>query len=228
MDKKLQQQLIDEYTKAFADTYEAGGGYGFRVDHGIRCMTYVEKALNLPYFQSKKVNKTAALIAALYADIGKVEALDEKREIIYGSSADNDHATIGARIVGDYIGKYISDNELLKFVSEIIEQQHGKEQLTIEAKLVKDVDRLDNYGAITAWRHITYATHDKRRIDRLNEFWVDEKAREKALGYLEKFHFDFLREIAQKRFDTFDAFLGEIEVEVEGEDIEAELGHGTV
>lgn len=219
MDKKLQQQLVDEYTRAFADTYEAGGGYGFRVDHGIRCMTYAEKALELPYFSDKKVNKTAAIIAALYADIGKVEALDEKREIIYGSPADNDHAAIGARIVGDYISNYINDDELVEFIAEIIEQQHGKEQLTLEAKLVKDVDRLDNYGAITAWRHITYATHDKRRIDRLNEFWLDEKAREKALGYLEKFHFDFLKDIAQKRFDTFDAFLREIEIEISGADI---------
>lgn len=219
MDEKLKRRLVDEYTKAFADTYEAGGGYGFRVDHGIRCMTYVEKILELSYFKNKKVNKAAAIIAALYADIGKVEALDENKEIIYGSPADNDHANVGAYIVGNYIGTYIKDETLLKLVSEIIEEQHGKEQTTDEAKLVKDVDRLDNYGYITAWRHITYATHDKRRIDRLNEFWVGENAREKAKNYLEKFHFDFVRKIAEKRFKKFDEFLKEIEVEVKGEDI---------
>lgn len=219
MDKKLQQQLVDEYTKAFTDTYEAGGGYGFRVDHGIRCMTYVEKVLELPYFKDKKVNKAAAMIAALYADIGKVEALDKNKEIIYGSPADNDHANIGARIVGDYISKYVNDSTLAKFVSQIIEEQHGKEQTTDEAKLVKDVDRLDNYGDITAWRHITFATHDKRRIDRLNEFWIGEKAREKALDYMGKFHFDFIRKIAKKRFEKFDQFLKEIDREAKGEDI---------
>jgi len=219
MDKQLQQQLVDEYTKAFAHTYEAGGGYGFRVDHGIRCMIYVGKILELPFFKGKEVNKVAALTAALYADIGKVEALDENNEIIYGSPADNDHANIGARIVSDYIAQYIKDDAIVKFVAQIIEEQHGKEQTTIEAQLVKDVDRLDNYGVITAWRHITYATHDKRRIDRLNEFWIDEGAREKALGYMEKFHFDVVRKIAEERFKKFDAFLNEIEREVRGEDI---------
>lgn len=219
MEEKLQQQLVDEYTKAFADTYEAGGGFGFRVDHGIRCMIYVERALKLPYFKERNIDAAAAIIAALYADIGKIEAIDENNEIIYGSPADNDHANIGARIVSNYIGKYIQDGALIEFVSQIIEEQHGREQTTDEAKLVKDVDRLDNYGAIVAWRHITYTMHDRRRIDRLNEFWIGENAREKALSYLEKFHFDFLRRIAKKRFDIFDEFLKEIEREIKGKDI---------
>lgn len=216
---QLRQHLIEEYKKAFYTTFEAGGGYGFRYYHGVRVMTYCEQFLKIPYFKDKKINKDATIIAALFADIGKVAALDEHGELIYGSQGDLDHAEIGARIIRDYLGQHIADTGLIEFIAQIIDEQHGKEQTSLEAQLVKDADRLDNYGFIQVWRHITYAHYDKRNIDRLNEFWLQEGAREKAKGYLEKFHFPFVKKIAMQRFEKLDYFLSEIEREVKGEDI---------
>lgn len=220
MTTQLKQHLIEEYKKASYNTFEAGGGHGFRYYHGVRVMTYCEKFLELPYFKDKKVNKDAAIIAALFADIGKVAALNEQGELIYGSQGDLDHAEIGARIIREYLEKHIKDVKLIDFIAQIIDEQHGKEQTSLEAQLVKDADRLDNYGFIQIWRHITFAHYDKRNIDRLNEFWVQEAAREKAKGYLEKFHFPFVKKIAMQRFEKLDYFLHEIEREVKGENIE--------
>lgn len=182
-------------------------------------MTYCEQFLKLPYFKDKKINKDATTIAALFADIGKVAAVNENSELIYGSQGDRDHAEIGARMIRDYLGNHIEDSQLLDFIAQIIDEQHGKEQNSLEAQLVKDADRLDNYGFIQVWRHITYAHYDKRNIDRLNEFWVQERAREKAKGYLEKFHFPFAMDVAMQRFKKLDYFLQEIDREVKGEDI---------
>jgi HD superfamily phosphodiesterase len=219
MNEELLEKLVDEYKKAFINSFEAGGGYGFRFDHGVRVMTYTQKFLELSYFKDKKIDMTAAMIAALFADIGKVAAMDEKGEIIYGSQGDLDHAEIGANMMPEILAKYTDDQKLIAFVREIIDEQHGKEQASLESKIVKDADRFDNYGFIVAWRHITYAQYDKRRVDRLNEFWLGEKAREKALSYLEKFHFPFTKALAMKRFEKFDYFMKEIEVEVKGKDI---------
>jgi len=219
MTNKLKEQLIEEYKKIFINTFEAGGGYGFRFYHGLRTMKYCEQFLKLTYFKNKKINKDAAIIAGLFADVGKLEAVNEKDELIYGSRGDQNHAEIGSDIVKKYLSKHISNKKLIEDVSKIINEQHGKEQTMIESKLIKDADRFDNYGFIQIWRHITYALYDKRSIDRLKEFWIGESAREKAKDYIKKFNFPIIKKLAMKRYKKLDYLLSEIDRECEGKDI---------
>ena len=219
MTQKLKSKLIAEYKKAFINTFEAGGGFGFRYFHGVRVMSYCEKFLKLPYFKNKKVNYDVAIIAALFADIGKVKAINKKGEIVYGSKADNDHAELGAMIVKKYLSKHIKDKKLINDVALVIDEQHGKDQTTIEAKLVKDADRFDNYGFIQIWRHITYAHYDKRNIDRLREFWIDEDAKSKAKKYLSQFNFPIIKRLAAARYKKLDYLIKEIDSETQGKDI---------
>src|SRR4030042_341322 len=216
MNKQLKEKLIVEYKKAFINTFEAGGGYGFRYYHGLRTMQYCERFLKLPYFRHKKINKDAVVIAALFADIGKIKTINKNGKLVYGSKEDYNHAEIGAKIVVKYLTKHIKDKTLINLVTDIINEQHNKEQTTLEAKLVKDVDRFDNYGFIQIWRHITYAHHDKRNVDRLKEFWVDEKARESAKNYLKKFNFTIISKIALVRYKKLDYLISEIDKESQG------------
>ena len=219
MNKQLKEKLINEYRKVFINTFEAGGGYGFRYYHGLRTMKYCEQFLKLPYFKNKAINKDAAVIAALFADIGKVKAINKKGELVYGSRGDQEHAEAGAKIISKYLSKYIKNKGLINLIVYIINEQHNKEQSTIEAKLVKDADRLDNYGFIQIWRHITYAHYDRRGIDRLKEFWIDEKARENAKNYLKKFNFPIIKKLAKVRYRKLNYLISEIDKESQGKDI---------
>ncbi len=219
MNKQLKEKLIAEYKKSFINTFEAGGGYGFRYYHGLRTMKYCEQFLKLPYFKNKKINKDAAIIAALFADIGKIGAINKDGELVYGSKGDCNHAEMGAKIIIKYLAKYIKNKKIIDLVVNIINEQHHKKQTTLEAKLVKDVDRLDNYGFIQIWRHITYAHYDKRNIDRLKEFWINEKAREKAKKYLREFNFSVISKIAAIRYKKLDYLISEIDKESQGRDI---------
>ena len=219
MKQVLKQRLITEYKKAFINTFEAGGGYGFRYFHGVRVMTYCEKFLKLPYFKNKKINYDVVIIAALFADIGKVEAINKKGEIVYGSKADNNHAELGATIVKKYLSKHIKDEKLINDVALVINEQHDKDQTTIEARIVKDADRFDNYGFIKIWRHITHAHYDKRNIDRLKEFWIDEDAKSKAKKYLSQFNFPVIKRLAIARYKKLDHLIKEIDLETQGKDI---------
>lgn len=219
MDKKLKQNLINEYKNIFEGIFEAGGGYNFRYFHGLRTMKYCEQFLKLSQFKNKSINKDALIIASLFSDVGKVKAINKSNELVYGSAGDRNHEKIGARIVLNYLLKHINNQKLIKLVAQIISEQKGARQTTIESKLVKDADRLDNYGFIKIWRTITYANYDKRNIDRLKEFWIDEKERNSAKIYLEKFNFPVIKKIAIERFKKFDYLILEIDRESQGKDI---------
>ena len=220
MTSKLKKQLLEEYRNIFINSFEAGGGYGFRFYHGVRMMRYCEAFLRLPSFKHIKINRDALAIAALFADVGKVRAINKRGELVYGSKGDREHAKSGALLVSWYISKYLKDKKLMNFIQEIIREQQGIRQMTIESKLVKDADRLDNYGFIQIWRHITYAHYDKRNIDRLNEFWIKEAWRRKAKDYLKKFNFPIIKKIAMERFKKLDYLLKEINKEMNGMDID--------
>lgn len=217
MNTSLKTKLIGEYRKAFLHTREKGGGYGFRFYHGLRVMKYCEKFLQMDYFKKKAIDKDVLLAAAFFHDIGKVKAVNKSGEIIYTSDANQAHDTIGANIVSRYIGKYFKD-ETLKQIQQVIREQH-KKQTTIEAKMVKDADRLDNYGFIQIWRHMTYAHQTKRNIDQILEYWFNERARKSAEQYLKKLHFPSIRKIATNRFKKLDYLLSEIKKENDGLDI---------
>jgi len=219
MTKSLKNNLVNEYRQAFHKTYELGGGYGFRFYHGLRVMNYCEKFLRLNYFKNKTINKDILLVAALFHDIGKIKAVDKCGEIKYDSEANQKHDLVGAQVIFQYIGKYFKNDAIINQIKQIITEQHSDRQTTIEAQIIKDADRLDNYGCIQIWRHMTYAHQTQKNIDRIPEYWLKEKARESALEYLKKFHFTAIRRIAARRFKKLDYLISEIRKEIEGLDI---------
>lgn len=221
MNSETESKLVEIYKEAFYHTHEDGGGYGFRYHHGVRVMLYCKKIIELKYFKNEPINKKALIVGALFHDIGKVKAIDENGEIVYGTAADKDHARIGSEIVGEYIQEYIEDEETFSLIKKIILESDDSIQTTIEAKILKDADRLDNYGFITVWRHITGIQYHKNpeNVLRLKQFWVDENFRGKALGYLDQFNFEPIKKLAEKRFEKLDYLIKEIDREAAGLDI---------
>lgn len=218
MNSNLKTKLIEEYKKIFINTFESGGGYGFRFYHGLRIMKYCEQFLKLPYFKNKKINKDAVLVAALFHDIGKVMAINKSGEIDYDSHGNQNHAEIGGTLIPKYLSMYIKDEKLIALIARIVDEQHGKDQTSIEAKLVKDADRFDNYGFIQIWRNITHAHYDKKNIDGILEFWHGG-AQEYAKERLAKFNFPAIKKLAAKRFKKMNYLFAEIDRECEGKDI---------
>lgn len=51
MNPEIEQKLIEAYKDAFYNTYEDGGGYGFRYHHGVRVMLYCKKIIELSQFK---------------------------------------------------------------------------------------------------------------------------------------------------------------------------------
>lgn len=220
MNQQILEQLKAEYIKLFENVWEFGGGYGFRLNHGMRVMNYCQKIANYPRFKEENINIDALLIAALFHDIGKIEAVDKKGQLIYGNYDGISHDALGAKIVPKYLEKYIKDKKLIDLICLIISEQESQSVPTrVESKIVKDADRLDHCGVIHLWCSITYANYQKKNIEGLKEFWEGEEGKKKYEANFSKFYFPEVEEIAKKRFGDLTRVTELIFIEQKGEDL---------
>jgi len=212
------EKLKSIYKKIFENVYELGGGYGFRYCHGARVLLYCQNILKLPRFRKEKINKKALLIAALFHDVGKIKAVDEKGELIYGNYGGVSHDFLGSQIVSEYISNYVEDSDTIEMVKKIIAEQDRQSQTIIESKIVKDMDRLDNAGLLHLWRTVTFSNYNKQNIEGLRMFWLDNGGRDHSIKGLQKYYFPEIKKIAQKRFENLDKLTFEMIAESEAKD----------
>lgn len=210
--KKQFAKLISILKKAFINYTEAGGGKGYRFSHCIRVMRYCRNFLKTSFFRKLKLDPTATLIAALFHDIGKIEAATAKKEIKYNSYGNKYHEEIGAFIISNLLKKVLKDITLRTKVSKIINDLSKREPRFLEARLIKDADSLDNYGVIKIWRTIIYAQYQNRQVERVYQYW-EEEGRERAKKELSYFYFKPIKFLAIKRLKKLDRLIKEIKIE---------------
>ena len=201
MNQDLLNNLIVEYKQLFENVWEFGGGYGFRYHHGVRVVKYCQKIAKFPRFKDETINIDALLVAALFHDIGKIKAVNENGQLVYGNYGGISYDALGAKIAPKYLEKFIKDKELIDLICLIISEQESKITPTrIESKIIKDADRLDHYGVLHLWCSITHANYHEKNIEGLKEFWEGEEGKKKYEANFSKFYFLEVRDIAEKRF----------------------------
>lgn len=201
MNQEILSKLMVEYKSLFENVWELGGGYGFRYHHGIRVMKYCQKISELPRFKNENLNIDALLVAALFHDIGKIEAVDKNSQLIYGNYGGISHDDLGAKIAPKYLKKYTNDQELIDLICLLISEQESKIMPTrTESKIIKDADRLDHYGVLHLWCSITHTNYHQKNIEGLKEFWEGEEGKKKYEANFSKFYFPEVKVIAEKRF----------------------------
>lgn len=201
MNLEILEQLKQEYKNLYEKVWELGGGYGFRYHHGIRVMNYCQKIAKYSRFKDENINIDALLIAALFHDIGKIEAVNKNGQLVYGNYGGISHDALGAKIAPKYLEKYIKDEKLIDLICLIISEQESKVTPTrIESKIIKDADRLDHYGVLHLWCSITHANYHQKNIEGLKEFWEGEEGKTKCEANFSKFYFSEIKTLAEKRF----------------------------
>lgn len=219
----MNQDTLDilkaEYKKLFKSVWEFGGGYGFRLNHGVRVMKYCQKIAKYPRFHSENINIDALLIGALFHDIGKIKAIDKNGQLIYGNYEDTNHNALGAKIAPEYLNKFIKNKEYIDLICLIISEQESKDPSMIESKIVKDADRLDHCGVLHLWCSITYANYQKKNIEGLKEFWDGDEGKTRYEANFSKFYFPEVRAVAEKRFNNLKQTTELMFEEQEGRDL---------
>ncbi len=212
--KNQKKQLERILEKSFKGTFELGGGKEYRFFHGIQVAKF---ALKIAKKESLDLDLDALFVAALFHDVGKIEAVNEKGMIDYQSQANKNHVDIAAQKLESIIGKAIKDKDLIRKSSQIILESKEENPKLIEARVLKDADELGNFGYLQIWRTLTYAALAKLNLAEEIEYWKKEgEGSRKKL--LERLRYSISKKVAKKRFEKSKKFFQELEREARGDD----------
>lgn len=217
---KNKDEFIKIAKRLFSEIVDHGGGKGYRFDHHVRVMGYLERFLTFEEFKDKVKNLTPLLVAALFHDVGLVKLLKGKKVQRYDRESVEEyakfHAKVGAEIIGEYIGHLVSKEELTR-IQEIIKNHDNYRTKDFEIKLLQDADNLDELGFLDVWRMFTFAAFNSRNLTDTLNYWFEENLPKKTKG-LKLFHFPKVKKIAEKRIEKISKFMKEIKKETLGKD----------
>ena len=145
-----------------------------------------------------KANMLILRISALLHDIGR------KNET--SNSVNKNHAIISAEISKDYLKSQLfglSEHEINQIIHCILAHSFSNniKPLTLEAKILSDVDKLDALGAIGLYRTIGFTIRNKGGIKE-----VINHLEAKILNLKNYFLLDITREIAEERIQIIQDF----------------------
>ncbi len=149
-----------------------------------------------------KANMLILRISALLHDIG--------RNFATSTSANKNHAILSAEISKDYLSSQISglsEDEINQIVHCILAHSFSNniKPLTLEAKILSDVDKLDALGAIGLYRTIGFTIKNRGEIKQ-----VISHLENKILKLINYFHLEITRDIAKERIQIIQDFYKKI------------------
>jgi putative nucleotidyltransferase with HDIG domain len=204
------EELKSLLSEEFSEYTEIAGGKNYRFTHLEETHRIVCKLVeDLDVDVDRKVLE----VAALYHDIGRSEDIEDGEMDPFDGH--EGHEKRGARIVGDYVSDFVTEEQLEK-IKEIILNHHSKAE-TAEGKIVQDADKVSNFGVGNLWRQIHYSAYHERTLDESLEYFWDT-----AVGdfedHIKELHFDRTKKVAEKRLEKHKEAVKQIERENKAED----------
>jgi len=149
-----------------------------------------------------KANMLILRISALLHDIG--------RNYESSNTLNKNHATISAEISKDYLESQIfglSEDEVNQIFHCILAHSFSNNinPLTLEAKILSDVDKLDALGAVGLYRTIGFTIRNRGGIKQVINHLEDKILNLKSYLYLE-----ITKEIAKERIQIIQDFYKKI------------------
>jgi putative nucleotidyltransferase with HDIG domain len=203
--KELLKQIL---FKAFKNSFESGGGKEYRYYHGIHVANLSWQIIKK---EKLKVDRDLVYIAALFHDIGKVEAIDKNGKIDYASKANLYHDRIGSDYLSKYIGHLIVLEDIDKII-KIIRESHSNSAST-ECKILRDADELSNTGYMQIWRTVNDAAFTGKNIEQAIKYWesVGLKNLEKAVNNM---FYGYSKLLAKEKLIIFKKFINSLKKEL--------------
>ncbi len=212
MKQQKKEKLKTILENIFSDTWEKGGGYQYRYDHGVRVAEY---ALKIAKLENLEVDKDALYLAGLFHDIKKVDAANDEGEIIYESLECKNHGDVGRQDIVQRIKPYQLplSQETLERAVEIIRGDGS-----IESKVLRDADEIGSLGYLQVFKACAYAVLSCKRVKAVLDHWLGPPL-EDLKNKEEKLNFETSKKVARKRIQSFADFVFGLKKEIEGEDI---------
>ena len=188
-------ESFESVMKEFVRERMKGLSHGF--DHVLRVV-----GLSKRIGEIEKADLDVLMPAAYLHDVAR---LDEKTKGV-------DHAIEGARIASEFLKKIGYPEDKIPLVEHAIRVHRFRseeEPKTLEAKILRDADRLDALGAIGVYRVITHSCEEGRGIeDTIRHF------EEKILRLSSSMYTETARKIAKEREEVVRCFLDALKSEL--------------
>ncbi len=192
--------------------------------HGWEHVERVYK-LSLMLADHERANRVIVGLAALYHDLGRTVPLEEANHLVH-------HADLSVSLARDMLAHYqLAESEREAILHAIIAHSfsRGVEPQTLEARIVRDADRLDGIGAIGIIRWAV--TGALRRIPETQSYHPEDPFGESHIlddkrYMLDHFYSKLLklsktmltktgRDLAQQRTDFMLSYLEQLKYELE-------------
>ncbi|MFB6158603.1 MAG: HD domain-containing protein [Candidatus Nanohalobium sp.] len=204
------EELKSRLREEFSNYTETAGGKNYRFTHLETVHKMVCKLAGEP---DVEVDRKVLEISALYHDIGRSEDIEDgEMDLFEGHEG---HAERGARIVGEYVSDFVTDEQLEK-IREIILNHHSEPE-TAEGRIVQDADKVSNFGVSNLWRQIHYSCQHVRGFwESIEYFW--DTAVDEFEDQIEELHFQRSEEVARERLERHKETVRRMEKEMKAED----------
>ncbi|MFB6100710.1 MAG: HD domain-containing protein [Candidatus Nanohalobium sp.] len=204
------EELKSRLQEEFSGYTETAGGKNYRFTH---LETVHRMVCKLADELNVDVDRKVLEVAALYHDIGRSQDIEDGEMDPFEGHEGHDER--GARMVGDYVSDFVTDEQLEK-IQKIIRNHHSEAE-TVEGKIVQDADKLFNFGVNNLWRQIHYSCqHDREFWESIEYFW--DTAVEEFEDQIEELHFQNSKGVARKRLENHKEAVRQMEEEMEAED----------
>lgn len=213
MNTKLEDKLHKIIHELYKDFTETGGGKGYRYFHSMLTADYAKKIVMT---EQLEVDEDSLIIACLFHDIRKLEAIDENGILDYDHTCCIEDDNITFEHIAKHIRRIVSKETIRKAV-EIIRNKDTK-NASLESKILHDADDLCNAGVLSTWRTIAYAIIMDRGVHDTVTFWDDVMLKQE-IDLADSLFFKSSQRTARKRTKAFLQWLANMQTELSGEDI---------
>jgi hypothetical protein len=198
----------------------------FLWEHSARVAQTAPHISQLPLIRSQRPDGAAILAAGLYHDAGWVtrfhEGAVERMEILLGALSEADYEQGALLMVRSLAG--LVPKESLELAARAVRGCRDRSTALIEAQVVAEADRLDEFGVVSLWSVIRRGAIDGKGVQSVLDTWRRKKEYQFWTARLnDSFRFEPVRELARQRLEKFERLLAELEEQHASADVSALL-----
>jgi len=209
--KDQEKRMVGMVRKLLIGREETAGGVGYRYFHSMRVYRTARALLDSKEVRSKKADRDAVLVAALFHDIGRAGFKSIEPNV-------PGHDEKSAAFIRKNLSRMVGA-DLANRAADLMDDYADRGKSYLEKDILMSADTLDKFGALGVWRSFVYGAYKKLNVkDRLDYHrrYEGRKWENELLGLL---RVKVAKRLARRRLKVARDFMRELRTEYEGKDV---------
>lgn len=194
----------------------------FLWEHSVRVAESARSIAELPEVQGADPDELAIVAGALYHDAGWIVRLHSgeiaREEVLVRPSSD-DHREQGAEMLERSLVTLVPAASLER-ASQAVRTLNNRDIQLIEGRVITEAHNLDEFGMVSIWTSVRRGAADGKGIQAVLDMWRRRNEFHFWTARLNSsFRFEPIRDLAQRRLESLDGYMEELEVQHKGADL---------